>query len=110
MALDRQGGPAGGNRIATAGELPGQRAGAAAAAVDHLPPAFAKRSGLDEVAVGLVAVFAHPPALTSPPDQPHHVRSVPAPPNFHQLRDTAWRDTFKKNRSVALAEWRQLAA
>jgi hypothetical protein len=26
--------------------------------------------------------------LTSPPDQPHHVRSVPAPPIFHQLRDT----------------------
>src|SRR3954453_21445658 len=31
---------------------------------------------------------AHPPTLTSPPDPPHHVSSVPAPPNFHQLRDT----------------------
>ena len=26
--------------------------------------------------------------LTSPPDPPHHVPSVPAPPDFHQLRDT----------------------
>jgi len=26
--------------------------------------------------------------LTSPPDPPHHAISEPAPPNFHQLRDT----------------------
>lgn len=31
---------------------------------------------------------AHLPTLTSPPDPPHHATSVPAPPNFHQLRDT----------------------
>jgi hypothetical protein len=30
---------------------------------------------------------AHPPTLTSPPDQPHHALGA-APPNFHQLRDT----------------------
>jgi hypothetical protein len=28
------------------------------------------------------------PTLTSPPDPPHHARSVPAPPNLHQPRDT----------------------
>ena len=34
------------------------------------------------------ASTAHPPTLTSLPDPPHHATSEPAPPNFHQLRDT----------------------
>ena len=33
---------------------------------------------------------AHPATLTSPPDPPHHAPSEPAPPNFHQLRDTTF--------------------
>ena len=37
------------------------------------------------------ASSAHPPTLTSPPDQPHHAVGT-APPNFHQLRDTtSWK-------------------
>ena len=31
---------------------------------------------------------AHPATSTSPPDQPNHAPSVPAPPSFHHLRDT----------------------
>jgi putative transposase len=43
--------------------------------------------------------IAHPPPLTSQPDEPHHVRSVPAPRNFHQPRDTT---TIQSDRSYTL--------
>ena len=41
---------------------------------------------------------AHPPTLTSSPDPTHHAISEPAPPNFHQLRDTTLEASSDRSR------------